>query len=309
MKWMILAAVIAGAASAAAQSGQQVFRNGVQVVFVDVSVLRGRTPFLGLRTPDFQLTDNGVAQPIELMTDAAIPLDITLVINATHVGAYYGVGGKTPGASYDAQHDVRQIAGELRPDDRLGVITFASDVAETRPMAPIGPHPELISLTNPMTDALNLRYRITEAVLTALSTPVAPDRRHLVIVFALGEGAPAVSPLEHLVPAAQRADVLLYAVLSPSHHEIRTNHPFAFYPSENVIHNAVTQAAEATGGKAYLTGDIVGAFRDVLKDFRSSYVLRYTLQGVPAGGWHDIVVKVPTCPTCAVRARRGYISR
>ena len=76
-----------------------------------------------------------------------------------------------------------------------------------------------------------------------------------------------------------------------------------------LIRNTLTRAAEATGGKAYLTGDIVGAFRDALKAFRSGYVLRYTLDGVPSAGWHDIVVKVPRCPTCTIQARRGYVGQ
>ena len=305
----MVAALLACGALTAAQTGPQVFRSGVQTVFVDVSVLRGHVPVTDLSTTDFMVIDNGVTQRNEVVTDASIPLDVSLVVNASQVNLYYGVGGRTLGTSEEAQRNVRQIAAALRPDDRLGVVTFASDVIETRPMTPIGANPEKLSLASPMTDVLNSRYRLTEAVLTALTRPVAPDRRHLVVVFALGTGTPAVSPLDHLAPAARRADALLYAVLAPTHRESRTNQPFAFYPSEVVIREAVTQAAEATGGRAYLTGDIVGAFRDVLKQFRSSYVLRYTLAGVRPAGWHDIVVKVSRCPSCTIRARRGYMGQ
>jgi hypothetical protein len=69
------------------------------------------------------------------------------------------------------------------------------------------------------------------------------------------------------------------------------------------------RAAEATGGKAVLTGDVSGTFRDVLKDFRQRYVLRYSVQGVPTRGWHDIVVTVPSCPGCTIHARRGYMGQ
>jgi VWFA-related protein len=309
VRWTIVAAaLLACGASTAAHSGQQIFRSGVQTVFVDVSVLKGHMPVSDLTATNFVLTDNAAPQRIEVVTGAAIPLDVTLVANASQVGLYFG-DDRTLGTSDEAQRNVRQVAAALRPDDRLGVITFASDVVETRPMTPVGSHPEQISVVNRMTTVISNRYRITEALLTALTRPVPPDRRHLVVVFTLGTGTPAVSPLEHLVPAARRADALLYAVLSPIHREFRINQPFAYYPSEDVIRNAITQAAEATGGKAYLTGDIVGAFREVLKEFRSSYVLRYTLQGVPSAGWHDIVVKVPGCPTCAIRARRGYMGQ
>jgi hypothetical protein len=305
----MLAALLACGAWTAPQRGQQIFRSGVQTVFVDVSVLKGHTPVTDLSATEFMVSDNGVPQRVEVVTDTPIPLDVSLVVNASQVNLYYGVGGRTPGVSDEAQRNVRQIASALRADDRLGIVTFASDVVETRPMTPIGSNPEVISLGNPMTDALSNRYRITEALLTALTRPVLPDRRHLVVVFALGTGTPSIAPLEHLVTAARRSDALLYGVLAPTHRETRTNQPFAFYPSEVVIRDAVTQAAEATGGKAYFTGDIIGAFRDVLREFRRSYVLRYTLEGVATAGWHDIVVTVPTCSTCTIRARRGYMGQ
>jgi hypothetical protein len=55
-------------------------------------------------------------------------------------------------------------------------------------------------------------------------------------------------------------------------------------------------------------GDAVGAFRRLFEDFRQSYVLRYTLAGVPSPGWHDITVRVVSknSQRYTVRARRGY---
>ena len=166
-----------------------------------------------------------------------------------------------------------------------------------------------MTLATPTTYGLGRKFRLTQALLTALAAPVAPDRRHLVILFEEGRNDWDVTPLEHLVPAANRADALVYAVLTPPLQDVRTHRPFPLFPKQAAIRDAVTKAAEATGGKAYLTGNIVGAFRDVLKEFRRSYVLRYTLEGVSARGWHDIVVKVPSCPECTIRARRGYMGR
>jgi VWFA-related protein len=307
MKWPLLAGVLlAYAVSTWPPGGQQVFRSGIQTVLVDVSVMRGHTPVVDLSATDFSLTDNSVQQHVETVAAATIPLDISLVVDATHAGVLYGMGANASNWA-DVQRSVRQMAAALRADDRLRVLGFAADVVETRPMSPIGSNVESIAVAT--TGTFTNRYAITQALLTALTVPVAPDRRHVVILFALGSGRPTVALLEHLVPAARRADALLFAVLPPAHREEVTHRPFPFFPSETVIRDAVTQAAEATGGKTYLTGDIVGAFRDVLKEFRSSYMLRYTLEGVPPAGWHDIAVKIPSCPTCTVSARRGYMGR
>jgi len=302
---VLVVVLFASTASATAERGQQVFRSGVQTVFVDVSVMKGHTPVTELRAEDFSLSDNGAPQRVEAVAATGIPLDVSLVVDATHSGQLSGTGLNAANWT-DVQRSVRQIAATLRTDDRLQLITFAADVVETRPMSPVGtPESIAVAMMGPFSD----RYAITPALLKALTAPVASDRRHLVVVFALGSGKPTVAPMEHLVPVARRADALLYAVLTPTHHSEVTNQVFPFSPSEMVIREAVTAAAEATGGKAYFTGDIAGAFRDVLKEFRSSYMLRYTLEGVPAAGWHDIVVKVRSCPTCTIRARRGYMGR
>jgi len=42
--------------------------------------------------------------------------------------------------------------------------------------------------------------------------------------------------------------------------------------------------------------DAVAAFRTIFGDFRQSYLLRYTLRGVPRKGWHDISVSVTRAP-------------
>ena len=50
------------------------------------------------------------------------------------------------------------------------------------------------------------------------------------------------------------------------------------------------------------------AFVKAFDDFRTSYVLRYVLEGVPGPGWHDVAVRVPG-RTYQIRASRGYFGR
>jgi len=283
------------------QSPAQIFRSGVQTVFVDASVLRGRSPVDNLAVADFNLSDNGFPQRIDSVSGVAIPLDVSLVFDAS----WYTLG---PVGADELRRNAQQLAALLQADDRLAVLTFALDVEETRAMSAVGPQRPVIALTNPTTSKIDRRFRVAQALLTALAHPVSSDRRHVVVLFAAGRGEPELPSLEFLASAATRSDALLHVVLTP---ERRTfdRRALLVNPSEVVIREAVSRAAEATGGKVHLTGDIVGAFQGVLKEFRSSYVLRYTLEGVPSAGWHDIVVKVPSCQTCTIRARRGYMGR
>ena len=74
----------------------------------------------------------------------------------------------------------------------------------------------------------------------------------------------------------------------------------------------LARAAERTGGELhgqsrfFRASSIERAFRTIFNDFRQSYVLRYSPEGVPARGWHPIVVRVPAAGNATIRARQGY---
>ena len=66
--------------------------------------------------------------------------------------------------------------------------------------------------------------------------------------------------------------------------------------------------ARETGGDVLDTGasgDLSATFRRAINDFRSAYVLYYSVRGVDRGGYHTIEVKVAR-EGATVQARRGY---
>jgi hypothetical protein len=72
---------------------------------------------------------------------------------------------------------------------------------------------------------------------------------------------------------------------------------------------AITAAAAATGGEVHDAGSVVGVFKTIYDNLRRSYVLSYTVTGVPRGGWHSVTVRLPRFPNYEVRARAGYLGR
>jgi hypothetical protein len=50
----------------------------------------------------------------------------------------------------------------------------------------------------------------------------------------------------------------------------------------------------------------VKTFAQILDEFRRSYVLRYSPEGVKAGGWHQVRVEVPSQPGLTIKSRSGY---
>ena len=66
--------------------------------------------------------------------------------------------------------------------------------------------------------------------------------------------------------------------------------------------------ADATGGrllKADTTGNVQKAFDEILREFRTRYVLAYSPQRVDSAGWHRIEVKVKG-RNVEIKARAGY---
>jgi Ca-activated chloride channel family protein len=66
---------------------------------------------------------------------------------------------------------------------------------------------------------------------------------------------------------------------------------------------------DATGGhmlQVKSSADLRGAFQKILQDFRSRYILAYTPNGVPSGGFHRLDVRVKR-RGLTVKARPGYI--
>ena len=63
-----------------------------------------------------------------------------------------------------------------------------------------------------------------------------------------------------------------------------------------------------TGGQPLYVGsdrELAGAFRKIVEDFKTRYLLTYSPLGVPSEGWHPIDVKL-TSRRADVTARRGY---
>jgi hypothetical protein len=57
------------------------------------------------------------------------------------------------------------------------------------------------------------------------------------------------------------------------------------------------------------TNKAAEALAEIIADFRSSYILRYSPRGVETAGWHELGVKVTRPGSFKIRARKGYENR
>ena len=328
-------AVACGGSALAAQvptPPPQVFRTETNVVVVDVSVRERGRSVTGLRADDFVLTDNGVRQRIDSVEATSVPIDLTVVVDVS--GNPRRPWDTPPSAARTAQHvrsEVVGVAELLRPEDRLRAFAVDTNVQQVLSSQHVGSDLSMASVEG---GGLSSLY---ETLVAALLHPSEPARRHVVV--ARTKGLDTVSSVTaHAVQAvAERSDVLLHVVMMqteldndsafsgfqcammgfcwptrtawvPHLRRLMAGRPkYQLYPDGD----AVAAGADATGGglhraEVFTEPSLRGTFKKAFEDFRSSYVLRYTLQGGAKGGWHDIEVTVPRGKNYTIRARRGY---
>jgi VWFA-related protein len=305
---------VAGAfeSPAAAQGPVQAFRAGAEAVVVDVAVEQRGRPVRGLLAPDFDVLDNGVAQAITDLSYERLPIDVTIA---------FDLSASVTGYILDQlRRAMRQLRSDLRPDDRLRVLTFNNHIRR------------IVDVTDSaaVIDQAFQRLRpagssaILDTLAVALARPVSTDRRHLVVLFSDGHDTSSVNDTATLLEAIRRTRPTVFAVLpsdlirSTGAGETATPVPFGmpggmFGPptAHSVARQTYSVLAAESGGRAFTIGpdqNLSQTFSEALSQFRATYVLHFTPTGVASDGLHELTVRVKR-DNVEVRARRSYVRK
>ena len=277
------------------------FRSSVASVRVDVLVTEDRRVVRGLRASDFEVTDNGVRQVVENALHATVPIDVTLIIDAS---------GSTESIFDDIRRNGQRILELLRPQDRARVLVIETSAYELVPLLTVGERFVLPKERQP-----GHLSGIHDAVLAGLVSRPDADRRRLVVVLTDGVDTRSITSAQTLDDVARRSDAVLHIVqvrpsavqVVPRSTSTRSGKRPAFIPF----------GEKSTGGRFHgssadsLLGakpgvNVIETVRAVFEEFRQSYVIQYQPRDVPAGGWHDVVIRVKGVDPSGVRARAGY---
>ena len=290
--------------AAAAPSGQR-FRSNVDAVHVDVLVTDGRRPVTGLTAADFELRDRGVPQVVNSLSMTDVPIDMIITLDTS---------GSVAGATLDhLKAGVSAAVETLGPKDRGALVTFDSEIRLLQ-----GWTPDAKVLAAPIKDLTATGgTSLIDSVFTGLTLhEPKPEVRRLLLVFSDGDDTSSWLPRHAVVDKARRSDAVVYAV------ELKSDSPPAFgvlnYRSGILLSKSAVETgmevpfleeiADTTGGTVYSTtrtGELRNAFKQIVTEFRTRYVLTYQPQNVDTPGWHPIEVKLKN-RSGTVRARRGY---
>lgn len=284
---------------AAQQEPKPTFRTSADVITVEASVRRDKRPVTGLKTSDFELLDNGVPQQISDLSYERLPIDVTVVLD---------VSASVTGPVLDQlRQSVRQLRTDLSPRDRLKLVAFNMQVRrladfETPAAATDAAFTSLSGIGS---------SAIFDAVAVQLALPASQDRRQLIVLFTDGKDSSSISDPDTLFDVARRTTGTVDIVLASTASERSNATPYARAPGRPpiTVGSMYDQLARETGGLVVPLApgeSLTSRFRQALADFRASYVLYFTPQGVPLTGSHTIDVRVKQDGT-DVRARRGYV--
>ena len=295
---LLSVAAIGFAALSIASAQQPTFRARTDSVAISTSVKRGNAPVANLRASDFTLTDNGVAQTIEAVTIESVPLDVTLFMDTS---------GSTAGALQRMKSNVMSIAKMLRPDDQFRLLTIGLSVDTPVPWQKAG---SPISLDMKAVPGISLIY---DALFVALAHTPAAGRRHLIVAMTDGEDCGSLLDGPRILDASGRSESVLHWIYVSNQGEYdELSAPAWCTPTDARHVDYVAESAKRTGGDSHRSrfGDpAVRTFAQILDEFRQSYVLRYSANGVTGKGWHAVTVQVPAQPSLTIKARSGYFAR
>lgn len=258
------------------------FSSRVDAVRVDVLVTDRAGVVRRLGVDDFELFDNGVRQQIDLVTFERLPLKVVLVFDLSS-----SVAG-------DRLEHLRSaglaLLDQLAPDDRVALVTFSHVVSIGAPLAAGGER-----VRAALAEAQGSgRTALVDATHTAMMLAGSEVGRSLLIVFSDGVDTASWLSAERVLETARRSDVVVYSV------SMRQRRKPVF----------AGDLTSVTGGSLITidsTRDLHTTFLRILEEFRQRYLLSYTPRRVPAGGWHELDVRVKG-RRATVRARPGYLA-
>ena len=277
---------------------QHAYRSGVDVVRVDVSVMRGRTPVAGLTAEDFALSDNGVAQDVDTVKLDKLPISVSLVLDVSG-----SVAGEELGHLIEAG---QQLVRSLRLDDRASLITFSHQVLVNVPLtaevSSVGK--ALAGLHGSGATSMN------DAIHVAMTLRPLDTSRSVIIVFTDGADNLSWARPADLIDEVKKTPVVIHAIALQTDAKpgVRPTSPALLsqgFIDRDPLLQALTVQAGGRVWSAKSSRDLKALFTQALEEMRTRYLLTYTPKGVPQDGWHTLQVSLKNAQG-DVTARPGY---
>jgi Ca-activated chloride channel homolog len=268
------------------------FKSAIETVLVTVTVTdAGGRLITGLTKGDFEVYENGIAQPVTQFTDVRVPVSLGVLLDASD-----SMRGRP---IEDARNAVDRFVGDLlQPEDEAFVAAFNH---LPRIVAPWTQPPATLRLR---LEALHPTGGTAIYDALVASAPLFERRSHArsaLVVISDGADTASDRSLQQAREVIRRTDPFVYAIAidSPDARESTRVNPDALReitgPSGG--YTEVVRSAEELGP----------ATERIAYELNHQYTIGYTPMRPPDGEWRSIRVRIKDRSYLA-RARRGYFS-
>jgi Ca-activated chloride channel homolog len=296
-------------AIAAAQAQQPVFRGTTEVVpvFVTVTDRDGRL-VTNLKQEQFEIRDEGKAQPITLFDNRPRPIRLIVMLD---------VSGSMEGNLQLLRASAQQLFTRLLPGDRVRLGTFGEDIV----ISPAFTNdPNELRAALPTAIASNAPTPLWRAIDEAMTAFDNEGDRRVVLVLSDGQDSGPIGFRMRYVSQAEVIDrarndaVMVYAIGMRS----RSSRPIMPQPTPNGMMAAMTadwpdpglaKVAEESGGgyvEVRYGEDLGAAFARVAEELHGQYLIGFA-PTKRDGKKHDVEVRV-TERGLKPRARKDYVA-
>jgi VWFA-related protein len=266
---------------------EAVFHRGTASVLVDTSVYDAKGRFAPDLEPSvFHLSENGVAQKIDLVDRQTLPATLVLLVDNSQ-------------SMSRRMEFVRHAAGRfgtgLYPQDKVVVAPFNQHVGTIT--GPTDDRPTIMTAIDEMRSSGGTA--ILDGLLEGVRMLDGVDGRRAIVLVTDGYDENSAGTLKEAIEAAQAAQVTVYPIAIGGVAGISLK-------GEEMLR----EIADRSGGRAFFPpreSDLASIADTISSDTHSRYLLAYTPSDqTDDGSWRQITVEVPE--GYKVRARAGYFA-
>lgn len=256
----------------------------VDAVLVPVIVTDGGKFVRGLGKQDFEVFEDGVAQPLASIVSEDAPLDLVLAVD---------ISGSMESALPDVKLAVKHLLSKLRPGDAATLVgfndtTFVVAERETNQQA----REDAVELLSSWGGTA-----LYDATVTSLDLVSRGWGRKGVVIFSDGDDRDSLTRRETAMAKVQSSDAMLFTV------------GFGAAGAASELRKRLENYAQSTGGRAFFPRDMQEldvAFDSIILELANQYILSYSSTNrTDVRTWRNIKVQVPK-RKYGIRARQGY---
>ena len=294
---MAAGAVVFGAQQKPAPTPPQVFRAGVELVSLNVTVTdSGGRYVTDLAEGDFSVFEDGAKQDLTFFNRNNLPIALSLLIDSS---------ASMEQRMEHAQEAAIGFARKIREQDLAQVVDFDSRVeiklGFTNKIDEL--ETAIRSTSSGGSTALHNAVYISLKELAKIKAKNTDEvRRQAIVVLSDGEDTSSLVSFEEVLELAKRSETAIYTIgLQPREQSALRG----FREAEFVLR----QLAQETGGRAYFANrveDLKDVYGQIADELSSQYSMGYASKNSKRdGAFRRLVVQVAR-PNVTARTKRGY---